>query len=97
MIRLLMTLILQIEEQKRKSHLIGDFVIEATHLEKLASQVFQAEAKGQQTPAFQETCDTLRQLCESVGFSVRDLQGMIPVVTPSVTVPGEPEIMPPTD
>lgn len=96
MIRLLMTLILQIEEQKRKSHLIGDFVIEATHLEKLASQVFQAEAKVQ-TPAFQETCDTLRQLCESVGFSVRDLQGMIPVVTPSVTVPGEPEIMPPTD
>ena len=51
-----MTLILQIEDQKRKSHLIGDFVIEATHLEKLASHVFQAEAKGQQTPAFQETC-----------------------------------------
>ena len=91
-----MTLILQIEDQKRKSHLIGDFVIEATHLEKLASHVFQAEAKGQ-TPAFQETCDTLSQLCESVGFSVRDLQGMIPVVIPPVIIPGEPEIMPPTD
>ena len=40
-----MNLRFQIEEQKRNSHMLGDFVIDTTYIKDLASKVFHADDK----------------------------------------------------
>ena len=73
-----MTLHFQIKEQKRKSHILGDFVIDTTYIKELGSQVFNADEKAQQTSDFQEACRLLSVLCDEVSVSVMDLKDMIP-------------------
>ena len=73
-----MSLHFQIKEQKRKSHVLGDFVIDATHIKELASQVLNADETAQQASDFQEACRLLSTLCDEVSVSVMDLKDMIP-------------------
>ena len=80
-----MNLTSQIEEEKRKSHLIGDFAIEASYIKELAPQVLTAGEKAMQAPSFQGTCDTLRILCDQVISSVQTMRDRIPV--PLITSP----------
>jgi hypothetical protein len=80
-----MNLTFQIEEEKRKSHLIGDFAIEASYIKELAPQVFNADGNVLQAPSFQGTCDTLRSLCDQVISSVQTMRDRIPV--PMTTSP----------
>ncbi len=70
---------LQIEDRKRKSTIICDFVIETAYLKELATQVFNADDKAQQSPAFYSACQTLKRLCETVETSVRNLKAMVPL------------------
>ena len=78
-----MTLALQLAEHKRKSQAINDFVIEATYVKDLASQVLYADGKMVQTEGFQGACDTLRDLCQTLQASVTRLQALIPVSSSS--------------
>ena len=78
-----MTLALQLAEHKRKSQAINDFVIEATYVKDLASQVLYADGKMVQTEGFQGACDTLRDLCEMLQASVTKLQELIPLSSSS--------------
>lgn len=75
----MLTLDLQIEDRKRKSNIICDFVIETAYLKELATQVFNADDKAQQSPAFHSACQTLKRLCETVETSVRNLKAMVPL------------------
>lgn len=77
---------MQIEDQKRKSTLLCDFVIETTYIKELASQVFNADERARQTPAFQDSCETLDALCDTVSTSIRELKGLLPLI-------GRPEIV----
>lgn len=70
---------LQIEDRKRKSTIICDFVIETAYLKELATQVFNADDKAQQSPAFHSACQNLKRLCETVETSVRNLKAMVPL------------------
>ena len=63
-IRQVMNLRFQIEEQKRKSHVLGDFVIDTTYIRELASQVLNADENAQQASDFQEACRLLSTLCD---------------------------------
>ena len=73
-----MDLLSQIEEEKRKSHILGDFVIDTTYIKEMASQVLTADEKTQQTSDFKNTCRLLRKLCEELSLSVMELQDLIP-------------------
>ena len=73
-----MTLHFQIQEQKRKSHVLGDFVIDTTYIKEIASQVLNADENAQQASDFQEACRLLSTLCDEVSVSVMDLKDMIP-------------------
>jgi hypothetical protein len=68
----------QIERKKKKRTIISDFVIDTTFIKELASQVLDAEENVSHTPSFQETCDTLRSLCDQVASSVIALKDMVP-------------------
>jgi hypothetical protein len=82
---------LQIEDQKRKSNLICNFVIETSYIKELASQVLNADEAVKNTPVFEQACETLRDLCDRVSSNLIDLRDMIPRSN------AEPEIMPPLD
>ena len=73
-----MNLNLQIEDQKRKSNLICDFVIETAYIKELASQVLNADETVKQTPVYEDACDTLRGLCDRVRSDLMDLKSMLP-------------------
>ena len=73
-----MTLALQLAEHKRKSQAINDFVIEATYLKDLAAQVLYAQGQSLETPAFQEACAILKDLCQTVQASITRLGNFIP-------------------
>ena len=73
-----MNLNLQIEDQKRKSNLICDFVIETAYIKELASQVLNADETVKHTPVFEQSCETLMDLCDRVSSSLVDLRDMIP-------------------
>ena len=77
-IRQVMNLRFQIEEQKRKSHVLGDFVIDTTYIRELASQVLNADDKVKSNPDLQQVCEILSTLCDEVSVSVMDLKDMIP-------------------
>ena len=77
----------QIEQQKKKSNLICDFVIDTTYIKELACQVLNADEKTLQTPSFQKTCETLSHLCNQVAASVITLKGMLPAEMLSAEMP----------
>ncbi len=79
----------QIERKKKKSTIISDFVIDTMFIKELASQVLDAEENVSHTPSFQETCDTLRSLCDQVVSSVIALKKMIPGTEPLNLLPPE--------
>ena len=74
-----MTLAFQLAEHKRKSQAINDFVIEATYLKDLAAQVLYAQGPSLNTQAFQEACQILRDLCQTLQASVARLEGFVPL------------------
>lgn len=88
----MMNLRFQIEEQKRNSHMLGDFVIDTTYIKDLASKVFHADDKLKTTAQFQDTCETLSRLCDEVSVSVKDLKDRIPILP----LP-DPETIPPVE
>ena len=86
----------QIEQQKKKSNLICDFVIDTTYIKELACQVLNADEKTVRSPSFQKTCETLNHLCDQVAASVITLKGMLPAeLLPAEAV--SPGFMPPTE
>ena len=99
----------QIEQQKKKSNLICDFVIDTTYIKELACQVLNADEKTVRSPSFQKTCETLNHLCDQVAASVITLKEMLPAgMLPAGMLPAEmpptsispspdPETMPPTE
>ena len=94
----------QIEQQKKKSNLICDFVIDTTYIKELACQVLNADEKTVRSPSFQKTCETLNHLCDQVAASVITLKGMLPaemfpseMPPTSISPSPDPETMPPTE
>ena len=99
----------QIEQQKKKSNLICDFVIDTTYIKELACQVLNADEKTIRSPSFQKTCETLNHLCDQVAASVITLKGMLPagmlsaemppagMIPTSMSLSPDPETMPPTE
>jgi hypothetical protein len=84
-----MNLKYQIEQKKKKSAIMNDFVIDSMYIQELASQVLNAENEIPQTASFQEVCDTLRSLCDQVVSSAITLKGMIPGTVPLNPLPPE--------
>ena len=94
----------QIEQQKKKSNLICDFVIDTTYIKELACQVLNADEKTVRSPSFQKTCETLNHLCDQVAASVITLKEMLPAEMLSAEMPPtsispspDPETIPPTE
>ena len=94
----------QIEQQKKKSNLICDFVIDTTYIKELACQVLNADEKTVRSPSFQKTCETLNHLCDQVAASVITLTEMLPaemfpseMPPTSISPSPDPETMPPTE
>jgi hypothetical protein len=67
----------------------GDFVIDSTYIQELASQVLNADEKVSHTPSFQEVCDTLRSLCDEVASSLKALKDIVPGTLGSETLQSE--------
>ena len=89
----------QIEQQKKKSNLICDFVIDTTYIKELACRVLNADEKTLQTPSFQETYETLSHLCDQVAASVITLKGMLParMIPTSMSLSPDPETLHPVE
>ena len=94
----------QIEQQKKKSNLICDFVIDTTYIKELACQVLNADEKTVRSPSFHKTCETLNHLCDQVAASVITLKEMLPaemfpseMPPTSISPSPDPETMPPTE
>jgi len=71
-----MELELQIEEQKRKSALVNNLVIDLQSLMSIMQKVFSNDAKS--TSEFSELCEFLHKLCANSSNGLDELKSMIP-------------------
>ena len=66
-----------IEEQKRKSAVINNLIIDFQYLVELTPQIF---AKNAETaPEFKNACNFLRVLCDKVALETEQLKTILPV------------------
>ena len=68
---------LMIEEQKKKSTIVNNLMIDLQYIQTLASQIFAANAKS--LPEYQSGCEALSNLCDKTETSLRALKAIIPV------------------
>jgi hypothetical protein len=66
-----------IEEQKKKSVMINDLVIELQYVQTLVTQIFGANAPS--LPEYKNGCIALINLCEKAEVSLREVKLMVPV------------------
>jgi len=66
-----------IEEQKKKSIMVNSLAIDLQYVQLLTTQIFSANASS--LPEFENGCMTLRNLCDKVGVSLKELKTIIPV------------------
>ena len=66
-----------IEEQKKKSLMINDLVIELQYVQTLVTQIFGPNA--QSLPEYKDGCIALINLCEKAEVSLREVKLIVPV------------------
>jgi len=66
-----------IEEQKKKSIMVNSLAIDLQYAQLLTTQIFSANASS--LPEFENGCMALRNLCDKVGVSLKELKTIIPV------------------
>ena len=66
-----------IEEQKKKSVMINDLVIELEYVQTLVTQIFSQNA--QSLPEYKDGCIALINLCEKAEVSLREVKLIVPV------------------
>ena len=66
-----------IEEQKKKSVMINDLVIELEYVQTLVTQIF--SQKAQSLPEYKDGCIALINLCEKAEVSLREVKLIVPV------------------
>jgi len=66
-----------IEEQKKKSIMVNSLAIDLQYVQLLTTQIFSANASS--LPEFENGCMALRNLCDKVDVSLKELKTIIPV------------------
>ena len=66
-----------IEEQKKKSIMVNSLAIDLQYVQLLTTQIFSANASS--LPEFENGCVALRNLCDKVKISLKELKAIVPV------------------
>ena len=66
-----------IEEQKKKSTMVNGLVIDLEYIKILTPQIFSANAES--LPEYENSCIALRNLCDKVEISLKELKEIVPV------------------
>jgi hypothetical protein len=68
-----------IEEQKNKSLIINNLVIELEYVKTLVAQIFGANAQSLPEPEYKNGCIALINLCEKTEVSLREVKSIVPI------------------
>jgi len=65
-----------IEEQKKKSIMVNSLAIDLQYIQSLTAQIFSANASS--LPEYDNGCIALRNLCDKVDVSLKELKAIVP-------------------
>jgi len=66
-----------IEEQKKRSIMVNSLAIDLQFIQSLTAQIFSANAPS--LPEYKNGCTALRNLCDKVDVSLKELKAIVPV------------------